>query len=116
MGRGTVRRMVEGAYHLRSDIRKGAFQIFHYVTCDQPQDAIAAFGHVAVAGHVPAGPIAKIVAGAIHLNNDSGRGNVKIRRVRTDWMLPENLESKLLAAKLAPEQNFRRTQALAQLA
>ena len=102
--------MVEGVRHLICDVRKSAVQIPHHISRHDPQNTITTLRHVSVARLISFGPLTKIMRAAIDFDNQPCGRNVKISSVRPDRMLPENLEAQLLAAKLAPKRDFRRTQ------
>src|SRR5437763_16629933 len=103
MGRGTIRRMVEGVSHALGDGGQYPIQVLHHVRSDEAENTIAVVFHVAVARGVALGPVAVIVRSAVHLDHQPRVAYEEIRNIWTDWVLVADFEAKSAPPKLIPQ-------------
>jgi len=106
MGRGTIRRMVEGVRHLLDDKPQCTIQVLHHVRGHQAYNPKAALAHVSVTSMVALWTVAIVMRRAVNFENKTGLADKEISDVGPDGMLPPNLEAKLAAAKLIPKQHL----------
>jgi len=108
--------MVEGVRHLLDDKPENTIQIVHYVGGAEMNDAIPLFNQISLAFLIPLGTIPKVVRTSIDFDHEAGIADEEIRDIGPDRMLAANLEAKLAATKLVPQQYFGRRHPAAQLA
>ena len=102
MGRGTIRRMVEGARHALGDSGQHSVQIPHDVGSNEADNTIAMVFHVSVARRIAVGAVAVIVCGTINLDHQPGVANEEIRNIWADRVLAADLEPESAAPNLIP--------------
>ena len=111
-----MRSMVEGVSRLRGyPIQDGA-EVVQHINGRNSQDSKTPFMKINVPAGIALRTVGAIVRFAIHFDHQLPLASEEIHNIGADRMLPANLETKFLAAKLLPQHRFRQAHVLAQLA
>jgi hypothetical protein len=108
--------MVEGVRHPRDDAVGHCIGILQYILRGDPQQCIALLNHVPVSISVTFRPVAEGMNLSINLNDQSCFQVAKISHIRSDWMLPPNLEAQPATSHSLPQHHLGDAHRFAQLA
>jgi len=106
-GRGTIRRMVEGARHRSGDRGGNGICVGEYLGSRNAENGDAGGFKRCGPSHVVTRPSAHIMRYAIDLDRKLQRCTVKVDHIWSNRMLSAKLNATFLAPNALPQQNLR---------
>ena len=108
LGRGTVRRTVEGQAiaSLHNDITNDMIQIAKHVTRRDPQNRHAMLAQKSIPPNIPLRPVPALMSLAIHLDRQARRRAIEVEHIGPSRMLPAKPQAFGPLAQNAPEQDL----------
>ena len=116
MGRGTIRRMVEGVRHQRGDPFYDPIDVAQHIRRRNAKHSVPAVRQERVSPLVARWTVTSIVSLAVDFNDQTCLAHIKIDDVRPDRMLPSDLHSDLAATQPLPDHYLRQAHLPSQLA
>ena len=105
-GRGTSRRLVEGAAHERCNRVGHCINVYRHPPGGDANDAITLLAQEPQAILIPCRTVGSVMRFAFDFDNQPGFTAVEVGDIGPDWMLATKLRPRLPIAQFLPEHRF----------